>query len=271
MEKEVFNIEPFTMEMSSCASKEEMNSNVQASIDRGYTRINEFLGTFSGELAICGSAPSIRDTFPDIKGDILAINSAIRFLIENDIPPRFAMIWDASPLCEHFAVPHPATTYLIGARCHPAVFEKLKDCKVIVWHAGGDHNISDFLAQRKIEEPLINGGSAGVTRALYLGCALGYRKFNLYGADSSYSDEGDTHVMGSLVPEKDFRVWVTYNNEAIPFRTTPEMVAQVEEYMKIATHFNDSGMPTKVFGNGLLLHIDKLLQRKKLDDANLIL
>jgi hypothetical protein len=176
MEKPLIKLEPFTMEMSACATAEEMNSNVQATIDRGYTRINEYLGKYEGELAICGSAPSIRQTFPEIKGDILAINSAIRFLIENGIPPRFAMIWDASPLCEAFAVPHPDVTYLIGARCHPVVFERLKDCTVIVWHAGGDHNISDFLARKKIVEPLINGGSAGVTRALYLGCALGYRK-----------------------------------------------------------------------------------------------
>lgn len=259
-------LEPLRMEMHGCATLEEMNSNVEATINRGYKRINEFLNKFEGHLTICGSAPSIRETVGNICGDVLAINSAIKFMIEAGKPPTFAMIWDASELCVNFAVPHPGVTYLIGARCHPAVFERLKYNNVIAWHAGGDHNISQFLFDKGIVEPLINGGSAGVTRALYLGCALGYRSFELHGADSSYSDNGDTHVTGSLVPEKDLKVWVTYQDEGRPFRTTPEMAAQVDEFLMIAPYFYRCGMPIEVNGKGMLPHVADLIERKRLDD-----
>ena len=104
-----------------------------------------------------------------------------------------------------FAVPHPDITYLVASRCHPDVFKRLEGCKIIVWHAGGDHNINDLLCERKLNEPMVNGGSAGVTRAMFLVNCLGYTDQHIFGADSSYTGD-DTHIRGSLVPEKDLMV-----------------------------------------------------------------
>ena len=249
---------PLLLHMEGCATKEEMNANVAATIERGYVRFNEYLGRFSGEIAVVGSAPSLERTYKDLKGDVMAINHSLKFLLEKDVVPKFAMFWDASQLVSEFAIPHPDITYLVGARCHPTVFEKLKDCKTIVWHAGGDHNIMEYLFEHKIDEPMINGGSAGVTRALYLGFALGYRNFGIYGADSSYSEDGRTHVNGSLVPEKDFMISAGSENP-IWFRTTPEMCGQIEEYKLIYPLFNQLGCKVDVYGDGLLSHIHKKL------------
>ena len=251
--------------MEGCATEAEMNGNVLATIARGYTRLNEHLGTCSGKVSIVGSGPSVRQTCKELKGDILAINSAIGFLLREKIVPKYAMIWDASPLCAGFAEPHPDVTYLIGARCHPAVFERLKGCKVICWHAGGDHNIAQFLAEQKIEEPMVNGGSAGVTRAMYLAVALGYRELELHGADSSKSGD-ETHVLGSLVPEKDIFIWVGNGEKSKRFRTTPEMAAQVNEFRDIYQLFQHPsfGIEVSVRGEGMLPHMAKLMRGKKL-------
>ena len=51
---------PLLLTMESCATEQEMNSNVAATIARGYTRINEHLSTCSGTVSIVGADPLSR-------------------------------------------------------------------------------------------------------------------------------------------------------------------------------------------------------------------
>lgn len=250
---------PLLLHMEGCATQEEMNSNVTKTIERGYVRFNEYLTSCSGKVNLCGAGPSLKTTYKGMTGDVLAVNSAIGFLLDHGVVPKFGMIWDAAEICENFAVPHPEVTYLIGARCHPKVFERLKDCKVIVWHAAGDHNIVDFLAEKSIAEPLINGGSAGVTRGMYLAVALGYRELHVHGADSSYSEEGETHIRGSLVPEKNIVIHVGNHDGHKSFRTTPEWCAQIEEFKMIYPYFRAMGINVFVEGDGMLPHVYRVM------------
>lgn len=257
---------PLLLSMECCASEEEMNVNVKATVARGYVRLNEYLDKFSGTISICGSGPSLADTCHSLEGDVIAINNSLPYLLGRGIVPKFAMFWDAAEVVSKFAIPHPDITYLVGARCHPEVFARLAGCKQIVWHAGGDHNIAEFLAENNINEPMINGGSAGVTRCMYLAYAIGYREFHIHGADSSYSEEGSTHVNESLVPEKDFQVWVGNGENGIAnrrFRTTPEWCGQVEEYKMIYPWFKVGlGCRMEVHGTGMLPHMHELLIAK---------
>ena len=239
-----------------------MNANVTATIDRGYTPITDHLDKHKGRLSIVGSGPSLRKTHKDLSGDIMAINHSLKFLLKKKIVPKWAMIWDAAEICAEFAIPHPDITYLIGARCHPKVFEKLKDCKVIVWHAGGDHNIADFMSERDMKEPMVNGGSAGVTRAMYLGVALGYRDLHIYGGDSCYY-KNKTHVNGSLVEEKDMMVSIG-NDPPQFFRTTPEWCSQINEFRDIYSIFShpDIRIDMEVHGEGMLGYMYELMKAK---------
>lgn len=246
---------PLLLRMESCATQEQMHGNVYATFSRGYERLNEYMDTESGEVSICGAGPSLRESYTELSGDVIACNSAIGFLLSKGIAPKYAMLWDASELIENFAVPHPEVTYLVASRCHPKVFERLEGCRVIVWHAGGDHDITNVLEGSGVMEPMVNGGSAAVTRGLYLTHVLGYRKFHLHGADSSYSGEL-THVNGSLVPEKKIRVQV----KGDVFYTTPEWAAQVEEFKHIYRDMTQKGSEIEVHGSGLLPTVWKLLQ-----------
>ena len=253
--------------MEGCATQGEMNANFYATLNRGYTPINSYLGAYSGTCSIVGAGPSLADTYTDLQGDVLAINSAIAFLIDKGVVPRWAMIWDCSPLCEKFAVPHDGITYLVASRCHPSVFERLKDCNVVVWHAAGDNNIldlmrrEDVIAKQPCHEPLINGGTAGVTRAIFVATALGYKDVQIFGGDSSYSENGDTHINGSLVKEKDVQV-AFGTNPPIFFRTTPEWCAQVEEYRGIYAILvcGGPGVTLDVHGRGMLRCMHELLE-----------
>lgn len=231
------------LSMTSCITSDEMRNNFFATLERGFTPINEYLGAYPGATcSIVGSGPTIKETHKELVGDVIAINSAISFLLDQGIVPKFGMLWDGTEVVEKFARPHPDITYLVASRCHPKVFERLKDCKVVVWHAGGDHDIADVMtdpevfAKLKIPQPLIAGGSAGVTRSIYVASVLGYTDIHLYGADSCYSAAGETHIRGSLVPEKDILIALGNNSEGAPamwFRTTPEWCAQVNEYRSI--------------------------------------
>ena len=253
------NIVPLSLHMESCATREEMNANVRASVARGYEPINGHLMAYKGSVSVVGAGPSIERSWRTLTGDVLAINSALGFLLSKGVVPRFHMVWDASPLCARFIVPHPEVTYLIGARCHPLVFDALKCCRVVCWHAGGDHNIAELLEELSLVEPMVNGGSAGVTRALYLVAALGYRDIHVHGGDSSYSEDGRTHVRGSVVEEKDLEILVGAENP-VRFRTTPEWCAQVEEFKQIMLGFEREGMTMTVHGDGMLPYVWRVLR-----------
>lgn len=225
--------------MSSCITSEEMHSNFYATLERGFTPINDYLGAYSGPCSIVGSGPTINETHKELVGDVIAINSAISYLLDQGIVPKFGVLWDGTEIVEKFARPHPDITYLVASRCHPKVFERLKYCKVVVWHAAGDHDIIDVMQKPEVIEkmplpqPLICGGSAGVTRTIYVASVLGYTDVHLFGADSCYSVLGETHIRGSLVPEKDILISLGDNSDGAPaiwFRTTPEWCAQINEY-----------------------------------------
>ena len=257
------NLIPLKLYMEGCATAEEMNANVTATLARGYTPINGFLDSQLGkECSIVGAAPSINETYTQLKGDVFSCNSALGFLLSKGVVPRYQMMWDAHPLVATFAIPHPEVTYLVAARCHPSVFERLKDCKVIVWYAAGDHNIAELMVEKDIQEPTINGGSAAVTRGMYLAFALGYRTFHVFGADSSYSEDGKTHINGSVVPEKDIQIWVGNEiGKKKKFRTTPEWCAQLEEFKVIYQHFhNYCGARIEVYGEGMLPHVARIME-----------
>lgn len=249
-----------------CATESEMNANFFATLERGYVPINSLLGQSQGSCAIVGSGPTIAQTHKHLTGDVLAINSAIGYLLDKGITPKWAMIWDAAQICEQFAVPHPEITYLVASRCHPAVFKRLKGCNVVVWHAAGDNNIlalmnrPDVIAKQPCEEPLINGGTAGVTRAIFLATALGYKDVHIYGGDSCYSGDA-THVNGSLVKEKDVIVAIG-ENPPLFFRTTPEWCAQVSEYRSIFTILRCCGpnVALSVYGDSMLKTMHDILE-----------
>ena len=260
---------PLILSMECCATQEEMNANIDATIARGYTPFADYLSSMDGRVALCGAGPSLGESLDELKSmqcDLLACNSAIGFLLEHGIVPRFGMIWDAHPICAQFAIPHPEITYLIAARCHADVFERLKDCKVIVWYAGGDHNIHEFMMKKNMDVPLINGGSAAVTRGLYLARALGYTEFHVFGADSSYEEH--THVTGpSLVNERVLDVYLGEGEKRKQFRSTPEWCAQVQEFKLIYQRFMAIGWKIEVHGAGMMKEMFERLKLQLLEGA----
>ena len=269
---ETLKLVRLALDMQSAITEKEMHTNFFSTLERGFKSVIPYLGKHTGSCSLVGSGPSIKETYKEIVGDIVSINSSIWFLLEKEIVPKYHMIWDAFEVCEKFAVPHPDITYLIASRCHPKVFENLKDCKVVVWHAGGDHDIIDVMSRADVQEkmggvqPLINGGSAGITRGMFVAHSLGYTDMHIFGGDSSYSMDGATHVMGSVVREKDVMIALGDGSAGAPpmwFRTTPEWCQQVNEYrLMYALYVPNKIANLTVHGGGLLGEMHKRLVGK---------
>lgn len=240
-------------------SDDHIAANIEAALAMDYTPYTQIARTQKGAVSVVGSGPSLKKNWQRLlKGpkDILACNAAYQFLLGKGIVPKYMMCFDADPLMLEFITPHPDVTFLIGSRCPPKTFELLKGCKVIVWHAAGDKHIESLLQKHgKMDEPMVIGGTAAVTRSMVLAETLGYKEIHLWGCDSSF-DDGETHIRQSTTKER--RVMVGVAGKAFP--TAPWMAQQAEDFKVLAPPLRDSfGVRFIVHGTGLIPYIARVM------------
>ena len=240
---------------------EDIDRNIEHALKLSYIPLPELVATKRGSVSIVGSGPSLKKNWQIMRDkgyEILACNAACQFLLEKGIVPQYMFCFDADPLMLEFITPHPDITYLMGSRCPPKAFEMLKDCKVVVWHAGGDENIEALLNKHSKMEPMVAGGTAAVTRSMMLAQAMGYTDIHLWGCDSSHSGD-DTHIRKSTTDEK--RLAVMVNKRA--FYCSPWMAQQAEDFKVLANPLRDSyNVNLVVHGDGLIPHLAKSMYFK---------
>jgi len=134
-------------------------------------------------LTVAGGGPSLAETYPQLDGVIVTANAGLGFLLSKGITPWACGLLDARPHIADLIEPHPDVFYFVASTCHPSVFDKLKDCKVAIWHPSGAPGISETLPK---DTPMIAGGTTMGIRWLNLGHYMGFRKFEMHGLDSSY-------------------------------------------------------------------------------------
>jgi hypothetical protein len=250
---------PLFLETETICTPEVALANVRGSTSKPYRRFVP-QEAHDRSISICGAGPSLCDTWKDLRGDVMACNSAIGFLKGKGVWPTFGMLWDADPIIEKFAVPVPYCTYYIASRCDPGVFSKLSGLPIVLWHATGDKGLLEMLAEipSEADQPCVNGGSGAVTRAIYLAYAMGYRDIHLHGADSSYG-HGEwgygSHVAGSVVPEVPLNVFL---NKTM-YRTSAWMAAQAQELRLFYKAMCNMGATITAHGKGLLPDMWKAL------------
>jgi uncharacterized Rossmann fold enzyme len=279
---------PLRLDMALANTSEQIDANIRAALERPYIPFTDLLEKHSGTVSIVGSGPSLKDTWRELKGDVIACNAANQFLLERGVIPRYVMIFDADILAEEFVTtPHKDVTYLLASRCHPNLFKRLEGQRVVVWHAKGDLNIEAILEEhwrktRKVE-PMIGGGSAAVTRTMFLVHPMGYRDMHIFGVDSSYNNEDTKRRFDRATIEKDdlwkgsadkshFRKSTTdekflaimCNTQYADgrqvsrvFHTTPWMAAQAEDFKVLVPSLQRIGMKISVHGDGLIPHLAK--------------
>jgi uncharacterized Rossmann fold enzyme len=212
-------------------------------------------------VAICGYGPSLKQTWQQIQTPwVVATSGAHDFLIERGITPVWYVEYD--PRDEKLAfVKNPCedTTYCLASVCHDAMFEHLRNNKVLLWHALGANPQPDCKLVNDAEDDgiLLLGGSTSGLRAVNVAHVLGFRNFDLFGLDCSYS-AGEIWA-GPHVGQRHNIIEVECNGKR--FQTSDVMLNAADELL--ATFFKLPDCKFTIHGESIFAERVKLLARDR--------
>jgi hypothetical protein len=238
--------------------KEQLIENIKSAVGR---KIEETAGQFKAHdrtISIASGGPSLEDTWPDLKGDIAAVNGSLRFLLGKGVTPWACGVLDPGKHMKDIVEQHPDVIYFVASVCDPSTFEHLKDCKVVIWHPWGPYLLDDlpknFVGENDINL-IVSGGSTMGLRWINLAYLMGFRKFHLHGMDSSFRGY-QTHAYSDWRDGK-----ISINVGGRP--TTMNYLHQVGDFVALVDLFKDAGRKTKqghLDDIGLKVHGEGLLQ-----------
>jgi hypothetical protein len=245
-----------------------IKENVRCAMTLGLPVLNES-DPRSGALIIAAGGPSLVDTMGEIKsqikegGLVMCMNEVVHFLV-----PKGIRIWAAAhfgPLdvtTDCIGQPHEKVKYFIASMCPPSSFNCLEGFDVTLWHAASGGEVESVLYDSGVKNSLlISSGSTIALRCLFLGWALGFRKFHLHGVDSSFEKAASVHAYPSVSDcsgRLEFPVFL--NDEE--FFTNPEMAAQALSFIDVSAKIRTLGGDLSVHGSGLIPAIHKMSVEK---------
>lgn len=223
-------------------------------------------------LVAVGSSPSVKNHIEDIRGAsasgefVSCVNAAHDWLIAQGIVPNFCVLLDSSEKLVEMITPHEDVIYLVASQCHPSLFNSLRDNTVLLWHAmiprddlGADLFDVLRLGGATGKQWAISGGSTAMLRTVNIGKHLGFRRFKLYGLDSSYAESGEHHVSPGH-PVSPLLVDAQYGDRT--FLTNNQFAVQAHDFE--ASYLTAwEGCRIDVIGDGLIPHICQTLNREK--------
>lgn len=114
----------------------------------------------------------------------LALNGAMKLFTDRGTAPDYWAACDPLEVVASFLPDNPPeeTIYLVGSKCHPSVFEKLKGRDVRLWHID-DYEIPP--GYNKIHTAV----SITLTIMPLMRRAFNYRAFDVYGWDACFSED----------------------------------------------------------------------------------
>lgn len=202
-----------------------------------------------------GGGPSLRDTIKELRAligpatTIFAMNGASRFLREmTGLLAHYQVIADAKPetatLVDEFAGERLMASQVNHKTLHAAPGVRL-------WHLAIDPNMDRMFPEHRWPGgyALIGGGAAVGNSALCLAYVMGYRKFHLFGYDSSHRGEA-SHAYDQ--PMNRFIPCVDVEWAGKTYRSSVAMKAQAEKFQITAQALVKLGCEITIHGDGLL-------------------
>jgi hypothetical protein len=144
-------------------------------------------------------------------------------------------------------VPTEHTLKYYASQCHPEVLDFAGD-DLICWHAHSTTAIEEMEDDPR-HFTLVSGGATVGLNAISLAYILGYRKFLLFGFDSSYDQENHHAYEQAL---NDGELIITAQTEGQFFRCAPWMIQQAQQFMDLARMLLGLGCEISIYGYGLL-------------------
>jgi len=187
-------VQPLKMSVSTFGTTEANGSNIKSSMARNLPAMVPAICSHDGHFVIVGSGPSMPRMIESIREDkkngipICAVKGAHDYLYKNEITPDLFICVDPRDRTENITLAGDETVYMMASRCHPAMFDRLHDKKVVLWHSFGDEAETQYYKGQSC----IGGGSTSGLRAITVGFVLGFRNFILYGMDSCLAEDRTT-------------------------------------------------------------------------------
>lgn len=224
-----------------------------------------------GRCIIVGGAPSAKDHIAEIKAlaadpsnAVFALNYTHNWLLENGVVPRGCLLFeiDADPT-RILEKPHPDVMYFVCSLCHPGTFSGLEGSHITVWHAATDENkvaaVHEAFGPNAI---LVTGGATTFLRTIGLAIVLGFRKFDIFGCDSSFPQNAtSTHFEGYPAETKpdvdgfEIEARCDRTGDAKRFRTVGYLCEQAEHFRLFCQANKPAIADMRVHGDGLLRFI----------------
>lgn len=194
------------------------------------------------KLRILASGPSAINA--PLDGETMALNGALGLFFNSGRAPTYWAVCDPQrdPVLAFLDCPLPQdTTYLVASKCHPDVFERLKDHRVVVWH------VSDFVDAERHPVPC---GTSITTCSIPLAMRLGYPDLEIWGWDACFGEDGSDHA----IPQKHaYTETLDVEIEGRVFKTTRAWALEAFDLgNKAWPIYRWLGMRIEVMGDGMV-------------------
>ena len=205
-----------------------------------------------GHAIIVGGGASLADNLDSIRWRVglgqklFALNNSAKYLYEHGFRPDYQVIVDAREHNKNFVQFPWAKETLLASQCHPSLFDVIKN--VTLWQPVID-GIDEHLPEVDFDYALIGGGTTVGLSAMCLAYTMGYRKFHLYGYDSSHKDDKG-HAYSQ--PENDKEPVVDVHAYGRDFKCSLAMAYQAELFPECANNLIKLGCVVTCDGDGLL-------------------
>lgn len=186
-------------------------------------------------LTIVAGGPSALDA--PLTGTTVALNGALQAVFNaQGVSPTYYAACDPQALVAGFlAEPPSGTVYYIASKCHPAVFDALKDCDTRLWH------VADYVPGGIACAPSIT------LTALNLFAKLGWRRFEVWGWDCCYRD--GRHHAGDQPHVGDDRT-LTVGDRV--FQTTTTWAAETQDALYVLAMLEWLGCEIVIQGDSMV-------------------
>lgn len=207
----------------------------------------------AGVALILGGGPSLDRDIPLIlamshDSTIFAVNGVPGHVYKHDVRTDIHVMLDAHPDCRKFVEQgYPVKRYY-ASQCDPSVILAASQfgASLVCWHGGGEA-ADELASQGYAFVNIVGGGSTAASRAMVLAYGLGFRKFHLFGMDSSH-ENGKAHAYEQ--PFSEATLDVTCGDEV--FKTSPQLLGQAEDFKLIMPDLIRAACEITVHGDGLL-------------------
>lgn len=252
-------------------------SHILSALERKLPELSPALCSHDGSLVIVGSGPSLTAHLEELKGErakgrpVMSLKGTHDYLIENGLEPDLWLTIDSRPRVNQLQKKSNSTVYLVASRCHPDIFDRLKDDKVVLWHSSASEDNAEDIWKERNAPMVIGGGTTSGTRAIFVGYILGFRDFVLYGMDSCNAPDGITKRFDGSLTGPTIEVKTGYHvgdsrmvNNGRTFICNQAMAQQGNDFIMTLKMLPDATFDIK--GDGLLKAIyadhKKALEKK---------